>query len=278
MRPSDPDLGNRLGPYVLKEVLGEGAVGVVYLAERQPGGGLVALKVLRPELTGDETYRRRFAHEARAAREVEPRHLVPIDDAGELDGRLFVAFRYVPGRSLDQRLAEASGGLEVDGAVRVVTDVAAGLDVLHRHGLLHRDVKPSNVLVEESGRAWLTDFGLAKGPAYTALTGPGELVGTLDYLAPEIILGKPAGPPADVYALGCLAFECFAGSPPFGDRNMLDMVRAHVDEPPPDPLRERPDLPTKLSWALLRALEKDPSDRPPSATAYAHMVRLAAQR
>ena len=149
---------------------------------------------------------------------------------------------------------------------------AAGLDALHRAGIVHRDVKPSNVMLREDGSAALTDFGLAKGAAYTLLTRPGQVLGTLDYLAPELVRGGEATPASDVYALGCVAFECPAGHAPFADRSLFGVGTAHLEDDPPDP----PASP-ELARALLRALEKDPAARPPTATMYAHLLRAASR-
>lgn len=261
--------GFRLGAYAVEEVLGEGALGVVYRA-RRVDGDVVALKVLKPTLAEDEIYRRRFAHEARIAREIRHRHLVPVLDAGEADGRPYLAARYVAGGALAERLA-LEGRLPPSELVRVVAHVAAGLDALHGAGLVHRDVKPENVMLEPSGDAALTDFGLAKGPAYTALTRPGEVVGTLDYLAPELIRGAAASPASDIYALGCIAYACAAGAPPFADRDLFEVGPAHLGEEPLPPRT----LPADLAWAVLRALMKAPEERPPTATAYAHLLGAA---
>jgi serine/threonine protein kinase len=269
-------VGDTLGPYRLEALLGEGAVGVVFRAVRIPEGTPVALKVMKSALSADETYRRRFAHEARAAAAIQHHHLVPVLDAGEADGFSYLATRYVPGRTLEKRL-EADGPLVLEELVRLLSEVGAGLDALHRDGLIHRDVKPSNVLLDEEGGAALTDFGLAKGQAYTVLTRPGQVIGTLDYLAPEVFMGNEAAPAADIYALGCVAFECLAGEPPFAGRGIMQIASAHLGEEPPDPCAGRPGVPSHLSWALLQALAKEPEQRPPTATAYAHMVRLAAR-
>jgi len=266
--------GSRLGPYLLDEVLGSGAMGIVFRALRDRDGQVVALKVLKRRLSEDDVFRRRFAHEARAAAEVQHRHLVPILEAGEAEGHQWLAVRYVAGGTLEDRVLR-DGPLPLADAARVLAQVASGLDALHGAGLIHRDVKPSNVMLDDNGAA-LTDFGLAKGPAYTVLTRPGQVMGTLDYLAPELIRGEAATPATDLYALGCVVFECLAGEPPFGSRSVFQIGSAHLNDQPPDPTAGRANAPPGLAWAVLQALAKDPSQRPPTATAYAHMVRISA--
>jgi serine/threonine protein kinase len=272
-RVAEFEPGGRLGAYRLEERLGEGGMGVVYRAVREPEGDEVALKVLRAELSADETFRRRFVHEARAAGEVRHKHLVPITEAGEADGRPYLAVAFVRGQTLEQRLA--NGRLPIPDMVRVVAHVASGLDALHNAGIVHRDVKPSNVIIDGSGSANLTDFGLAKGRAYTVLTKPGMVMGTLDYLAPEMLRGAEATGASDIYALGCVAFQCTAGRAPFADKSMFDLASAHLNLEPPDPCADRDDAPEGLSWAIVQALAKDPGKRPPTATAYAHLISFA---
>jgi serine/threonine-protein kinase len=269
------ETGELVGPYRIDAVLGEGTMGIVYRAF-DPDGDIVALKVLRAELAGDEVYERRFLHEARAAGACRHRHLVPVLDAGRAEGRCYLAVAYVSGGSLAERL-RAEGPLGLEALLQLAAEVGSGLDALHAVGIVHRDVKPGNVLIDEESRAALTDFGLAKGPAYTVLTQAGLVVGTLDYLAPELLQGAEATPASDIYALGCLVFACIAGEPPFASKSFLEAGFAHLREPPPDPLERRPDLPADLSWVVLQALAKEPADRPRTATMYARMLRLAAR-
>ncbi len=273
-RGMELDIGERLGSYGLEARLGEGAMGVVYRAVRDPDGAIVALKVLRDELAGDEVFRRRFTREAKAAAEVEHRNLVRVLDAGESDGRFYLAVRYVDGRSLADRLAD--GPLPLPGTLRLIAEVAGGLQAIHERGLVHRDVKPSNVLLDADETAALGDFGLAKGRAYTVLTRPGQVLGTLDYLAPELIRGAPAGPASDIYALGCVAFECLAGAPPFAGRSVLQVGVAHLRQEPPDPVAGRSDVPSAVSWAVRQALAKEPDRRPQTALAFSRLLHVAA--
>ena len=275
MPPTALEPGSRVGPYRIERHLGEGAVGIVFDAIREPDGHRVALKFLRPELSTDDVYRQRFVHEARAAGEVHAKHLVPIEDAGEIDGRSYLAVTFVDGVSLDHHL-EGRGALPMPEAVRVVTHVASALDALHRAGIVHRDVKPSNVMLDGRGAAWLTDFGLAKGRAYTVLTRPGMVMGTLDYLAPELFRGTEATPASDRYALGCLAYECVAGRAPFADRSMFDLAKAHLSEMPEDPTLGREDATPGVWLAIRRELAKAPEDRPPTATAFATLLSFGA--
>src|SRR3954467_7075659 len=241
--------GETVGPYRIDAVLGEGAVGIVYRGLRGPGVQAVALKVLKERLSEDETFRRRFVHEARAAQHVEHEHLVPVLDAGEADGRSYLVSAYVPGRTLAQRL-EDDGPLPLADLLLLVAQVGTALDALHREGLIHRDVKPSNLMLDADGRAAITDFGLAKGPAYTVLTKPGQVMGTLDYLAPELIRGEPATASSDVYAFGCVVYECITGAPPFGGKSLFEIGTAHLNVSPPDPGETRVEVTPSLSCAL----------------------------
>jgi serine/threonine protein kinase len=273
--PAALEVGHRLGPYRIEARLGQGGMGIVFRARRDGDGRTVALKVLRDELSADDAFRRRLAREARAAAEVDHPNLAPVLEAGEADGRVYLAIRYVDGRSLAGRL-RADGPLPLADLVRLAAEVGAGLDALHDRGIVHRDVKPANILLGSDGVAVLGDFGLAKGRAYTVLTRPGQVLGTLDYLAPELIRGEPAGPLSDLYALGCVLFECVAGAPPFAGRGVLRVGMAHLEEEPGDPGAGRPDVPPAVSWTVRQALAKDPARRPTNAAALARMLRLAA--
>jgi serine/threonine protein kinase len=261
----DPQPGELLGEYVLEAEIGRGSMGIVFRARRRDGT-VVALKLLPAALADDETFRRRFEREARIARELRHPNIVEVLDSGAVDGRLFLATRLVEGRSLAERL-DADGPLADAEVVHLVAGVSAALDVLHEQGLVHRDVKPENVLLDGRTVA-LTDFGLARAVADTVLTLPGRVSGTVDYLAPELILGESPSPRSDVYALGCLAYECVAGRSPFAGRPAGEVIVAHLQEAPP-PLRP------PLGDAIVQALAKEPDARPPTAAAYALMLRVS---
>lgn len=247
-------------------------MGLVFRATHEWSGNVVAVKVLKRELTEDDMFKKRFKQEVRASGEIRNRHLVPIVEAGESDGRQYLVVGYVAGGTLEDRLKER-GQLPVGDALRVAENLAEGLDALHAAGVVHRDIKSSNILFDTDGAAMLTDFGLAKGRAYTVLTRPGQVVGTLDYLAPELIKGEPATALTDIYALGCTVFECVTGATPFGDKTLFQVGLAHLEEPPPDPATKRPDLPPELGRAILTALAKEPEQRPQSAGAYVSILR-----
>jgi serine/threonine-protein kinase len=265
-------VGARLGPYVLDEELGRGATATVFRSSRSDGLQ-VALKVLAADV--DPVLARRFERESEVASRLDHPYLVPVLDHGVVDGRRFLATRLADRGSLADRLAE--GPLPLVEVIQIVRQIGAGLDVLHRARLIHRDVKPANVLVTSDGVA-LTDFGVVRGEEQSVLTQVGTVVGTADYLAPEAIRGEEVGPAADLYGLGCLAYACAAGAPPFaGKRSIIAVCRAHLSEPPPDPRVERPSIPPPLATAILTALAKDPADRPGTGTAYALLLRAAAR-
>jgi serine/threonine protein kinase len=272
--PARPELGSDFGPYRVEALLGEGGMGRVYRA-RDTRGGTVALKVMRSERSIDETLRRRFRREARAAARVDHPHVVPLLDVGDVDGAPYLAQRFMEGGTLDARICR-DGALPLRDVVALCLDVAAGLDAIHAEGLVHRDLKPANILLDADGRALVGDLGLCKLTDASVLTRPGQAVGSMDYMAPEQIRGHEPAPAVDVYALGCVVFECLAGAPPFADRQGMQVLWAHLRDEPPDPCAGRDDAPAGLAWAVLSALAKDPGERPPSATGYAQMVSIAA--
>ncbi|HVS29296.1 MAG TPA: serine/threonine-protein kinase [Solirubrobacteraceae bacterium] len=266
--------GTKLGQYRISDLLGEGGMGHVYRASTAEGE-TVALKVMKKQFASSKEYSRRFLHEARAASEVEHSHLVGVLDFGEALGRQYLAMRYVPGQTLEQRL-ERSGPLPIEDVLRLAAEVGSALDALHEKGLVHRDIKSSNIILDPSGSAALTDFGLAKGQGYSTLTRPGQVMGTLDYIAPESILGKPATPRSDLYSFGCVVFECVAGEPPFGGKSIFEVGSAVLGDEPPDPCEKRDDATSEFSQAVRLALAKEPDARPPTATAYGNLLRAAA--
>lgn len=269
-----PAEGDRIGPYVVGPKLGEGAAGAVYRAVRDTDGLEVALKIMKRTLSENPTYLARFRREGRVAAEVQHRHLVPVLDFGDDDGLAFIASEFRDGGSLADLIASEER-LPLADCTRLAAEIAAGLSALHHRDIVHRDVKPSNVMLDRRRKAALTDFGLARGHAYTVLTRPGQVLGTLDYIAPELIQGKEATPASDVYALGCLVYECVTGVAPFSDRGIFEVAVAHMEEEPPDPRDRRDAVSDEFAWALLRALEKSPSQRPPTAASYAHILSVS---
>ncbi len=253
-----------VGGYDVIETLGGGSSAVVYRAT--DGSTEVAVKVLRDP---DEEAQRRFAREARLTEAIASRHVVRVLAVGAD----YLVMPLYP--STLARMIRDAGQLSVAETASLAAQIGRGLDALHMHQVLHRDVKPSNVLVEKDGTAALADFGLARGANSTQLTRDGQLVGTALYLAPELIDGRPASVSTDVYAFGCLLFECLTGRPPFSGRTEAEIGYAHLVEPPPDARDRRPDVPGDVALALLSALAKDPSVRPTTGTALARMLHLA---
>jgi serine/threonine protein kinase len=249
-------------------------MGLVYKAVGQ-NGEYVALKLVRGKLASDQVFRKRFDREAGAAQRVTHRHVVPVLDTGEHEGIPWMAQQFINGGTLGDRI-ERHGPLDLQVAVTLCLEVAKGLSALHAEGLVHRDLKPANILLDEESCAYITDFGLAKDRDASALTEPGQAVGSMDYMAPEQIRGEEVSGATDVYALGCVIYEALVGDPPFADKEGMQVLWAHLRDEPKEPGAKRPDLSQDVSWAVMRALEKDPERRPPSPTAYARMVQVAA--
>jgi serine/threonine-protein kinase len=271
---ADEHVGHSIGPYRVESLLGVGGMGRVYKAAG-PEGDDVALKLVKADLASDEIFRRRFDREVRIARTVVHLHVVPVIDAGEHDGIPYMVQRYVGNGTLEDLLKKQQS-LDIETTVKITTEVAAGLDALCAAGLVHRDVKPANILLDTEGTAYITDFGLAKDSQGSVLTRPGQALGSLDYMAPEQIRGEQVGAASDVYALGCVVHECLSGAPPFADRQGMRVLWAHLQDAPVDPCARRADVPPAIGQLVLRALDKEPQNRPQTAGEFAQMLRAAA--
>ena len=265
--PTLPMVGDELAGYRLRGVLGRGGMSVVYEAENPRLGSTVALKVLAPELATDDVFRARFLKESRTAASLNHPNVIPIYDMGTHEDLLFIAMRYVAGQDL-RAVLKAKHVLAPEQAVLVCGQAGRALDVAHRHGLVHRDVKPGNILVEhgadedEPDHIYLTDFGITKHAASrSGLTATGEFMGTIDYIAPEQIQGRPVDGRADIYSLGCVLYECVTGRVPFAKDVDAAVIWAHVEEMPTTPSSLQPALPRELDEVIARALAKDPADR-----------------
>ena len=254
--------GSLFGGYRVEGIAGKGGMGVVYRATQLALGRTVALKLITPELAHDKQFRERFKRESRLAASIDHPNVIPVYEAGEADDSLFIAMRWVEGADL-LTLIKRGGGLEPEHAARVTAQVAAALDTAHDHGLVHRDVKPANVLVV-AGRAehaYLTDFGLVKRTkASKDVTESGEFVGTLDYIAPEQIEGR-ANACSDVYSLGCVLFHSLTGRVPFERDSEIAKIAAHLHESPPSPSDIAPGLPFPFDDVVTRAMAKDRTER-----------------
>jgi serine/threonine-protein kinase len=271
---ADQRIGTAVGTYHIESVLGVGGMGTVYLALASDGTR-VALKLVRAEYARDETFRKRFKREARIAQTVRHPHVVPVLDTGEHDGLPFLAERFIEGGSLDDKL-KREGRLDIVTTVKICAQAAEGLAALWEAGMVHRDVKPGNILLDLAGTAYLTDFGLAKDSQGSVLTLPGQALGSMDYMAPEQIRGEEVTAATDIYALGCVMYECLQGKPPFADRQGMRVLWAHLQDEPADPCEGRSDVPPGFIEALKLALRKDPGDRPDSGVLYARSLADAA--
>jgi serine/threonine-protein kinase len=271
--------GSRLAGYLIEEQVGTGGMAVVFRARDDVLGRLAAVKLIAPSLAEDAEFRTRFLRESRAVAAVNSLHIIPVYGAGEADGLLYIATRFVPGGDLTALLRRSGGRLAPERAVLLVTQVASALDAAHAAGLVHRDVKPANILVdavsERAEHAYLSDFGLSRTAESTELTASGEFLGTPDYCAPEQVKSARVDGWADQYALACVAFALLTGAPPFRRAETLGTLFAHVQDPVPLVSGLRPELPPAVDGVLARALAKSPSDRYPRCADFAAALHQA---
>ncbi|MGW6855109.1 serine/threonine-protein kinase [Streptomyces xanthophaeus] len=274
-------LGQQIAGYLVEAEIGRGGMAVVYRARDLRLDRTVALKLLAPELARNDTFRKRFAHESKVAAAIDHPHIVPVFEAGETEDLLYIAMRYVAGQDL-RAMLDRTGPLPVATAARIAGQVASALDAAHDHDLVHRDVKPGNILVaqgtdsEHPEHVYLTDFGLTKKSlSLTGFTSVGQFVGTLDYVAPEQISGKPVDGRCDVYSLGCVVYEMLAGGPPFQRDDDMALLWAHQYDPPAPPSSRRPGLPPEVDEVLAKALAKSPEERWDNCLAFTGALRRA---
>ena len=278
---SESAIGSQIAGYRLEGRIGRGGMAVVYRAYDPRLDRYVALKILAPGLALDDAFRQRFIRESRAAAAVDHPNIIPVFDAGEANGVLFIAMRFVQGGDV-RTLLDTEGRLPAARAADITSQVAAALDAAHARGLVHRDVKPGNMLLDAtagSGRqdhVYLSDFGLSKQSlSQTGLTAQGQFLGTLDYVAPEQVEGRPVDGRADLYALACAAFELLAGAPPFKRDEGLAVVWAKLSEPPPPLSPRRADLPAAIDDVMQRGMARAPGDRYGNCGEFATALREA---
>jgi serine/threonine protein kinase len=264
--------GTPFGRYRLVELLGRGGMGEVWRAFDTVTERTVAIKVLPTHLADDNLFQQRFRREAKAAAGLDEPHVVPIFDFGEIEGRLFVAMRLIQGQDLQDLLSE--GPLQPARAVRIIEQIASALHAAHRIDLVHRDVKPSNILITEDDFAYLIDFGIARAAGETSLTSNSITIGTWAYMAPERFKGI-ADPPADIYALTCVLYQSLTSKLPFPGESLEQLATAHMFEPPPQPSRLQEAIPPAMDQVIATGMAKKPDHRYQTAKDLAQAARAA---
>ena len=257
--------GTKVAGYEIEGILGHGGMGVVYEARQLALGRKVALKILAGTLGMDPSFKERFRNEGRIQAAIDHPHIVTVFEAGEWEDSLFIAMRLVRGPNLKEMIIAR----ELEGArtLRILRPIAEALDAAHEAGLIHRDIKPQNILVGSRDRAYLADFGLTKGIDDAGLTQTGQFVGTIDYISPEQIRGETTTSACDIYALAAVLYECLTGAVPYPKPSDAAVMYAHLSEPPPLVTEQRPELPPNLDEVICKAMDKDPGARHPSASA-----------
>ncbi|NMD56411.1 MULTISPECIES: serine/threonine protein kinase [Tsukamurella] len=278
--PAIEPAGTVIGGYVVERLLGAGGMGAVYAARHPRLPRVDALKVLPTAFSHDPTYRARFEREADMAARLDHPNIVPVYDRGNDDGRLWMSMKLVPGQDGSALLASNPSGLPVDRVLTIVDAVAAALDYAHSQGLLHRDVKPGNIMIDSTGatpRVMLGDFGIARQQQeHSDLTSVGMVVGTLDYASPEQLSGDPVDGRSDQYSLAGTTVQLLTGAKPYGASSGTAVIRDHLMAPPPAPSRQRPGLPPAIDAVIARAMAKAPQQRYASCHDFAHALRAAA--
>ncbi len=267
-------VGSEFGPYRLESLLGRGGMGEVYRAHDTRRDRTVALKLLTAGLTGDDDYQERFRRESRAAARLGEPHIVPIHDFGEIDGVLYLDMRLVPGGDL-RALLRREKKLTPERAVSIIEQIASALDAAHADGLIHRDVKPENILVSDNDFCYLVDFGIAYSGNDTHLTQVGTAIGSLAYMAPELFDSAPVTASTDIYALACVLFECLTGRVPHPADTVSAVIKAVVLDPPPSPSALNDAVPAAFDVVIAKGLDREPGQRFSSAGALAQAARRA---
>ena len=275
MTAADSRVGMTFGKYEISALLGKGGMGEVYKARDSDKGRIVALKILTDQYAHDDQFRARFLRESRAAAILQEPHVIPIHDWGEIDGNLYIDMRLVQGQTLHDLLKR--GPLQPERAVAILQQVAAALDAAHAEGLVHRDVKPQNIIVTPADFAYLLDFGIAEAKGDTRLTTAGAQIGSFTYMAPERFNDEASTPAVDIYSLACVLYEALTRETPFPTDSLEHLIAAHISAPPPRPSTVSPGIPPSLDDVIARGMAKEADERYGSAGALGRAAQRALQ-